>query len=200
MKGSIIILVCFLVGILSGCMGLLPPGIADGQASTYALYALMFFAGVSIGCDSEMVHKFLSIDRRILLLPFVGIAGTLLACAVVSFLLPLRSMPDCMAVGSGMAYYSLSSIMVTGLKGPELGTITLIANVIRELTVLLSAPLMVKYFDKLAPISAGGANTMDTTLPVIMRSSGNEYSVPAIYNGIVVTFLVPFIVTFFCSI
>ena len=37
------------------------------------------------------------------------------------------------------------------------------------------APLLAKYFGKLAPISVGGATTMDTTLPIITRYSGESF-------------------------
>lgn len=200
MKGSLLILAFFVAGIFFGVNGLIPQEVAQSQASTYALYALLFFAGIAIGSDSDMIRKFRELDPRVLALPLLSIAGTLIACMIVGFLMPHRSTPDCMAVGSGMAYYSLSSIMVTELKGAELGTITLIANVIRELAVLLCTPLMVKGFGPLAPIACGGANTMDTTLPIIMKYTGHKSAVICIYHGLVVTILVPFIVSFFCAI
>jgi uncharacterized membrane protein YbjE (DUF340 family) len=37
---------------------------------------------------------------------------------------------------------------------------------------------------------------MDTTLPVISRFSGKEYAIIAVFSGIVLTILVPFMVTF----
>lgn len=114
---------------------------------------------------------------------------------------------DCLAVGSGFAYYSLSSILITELKeaslgvqmATELGTIALIANIIREIMALLGAPLFVKYFGRLAPICAGGATTMDTTLPIITRYSGKDLVFVSIFHGILVDFTVPFFVSFFCS-
>lgn len=39
---------------------------------------------------------------------------------------------------------------------------------------LLGAPLLVRYFGRLAPISAAGVNSMDVILPVITRYSGKE--------------------------
>ena len=113
-----------------------------------------------------------------------------------------------MAVGSGFAYYSLSSILITQFKEPsiglqlatELGTIALLANIFREMMALLGAPLIRKYFGKLAPISVGGATTMDTTLPIITRCSGKEFVIISIFHGFVVDFSVPFLVTFLCSI
>ena len=126
--------------------------------------------------------------------------GTLAGCAVVSLFLSHRSVTDCMAVGAGFGYYSLSSIFITEYKGPELGTIALLSNITREIITLLFAPLLVRWFGNLAPISAGGATTMDTTLPIITRYSGQSFVVVSIFHGFVVDFSVPFLVTLFCSI
>ena len=65
---------------------------------------------------------------------------------------------------------------------------------------LLGAPLMVRWFGKLAPISSGGATTMDTTLPIITRTAGQDLVIVSLFHGFVVDFSVPFLVTFFCSI
>jgi uncharacterized membrane protein YbjE (DUF340 family) len=127
-------------------------------------------------------------------------AGTLAGVAVISLLLPHRTVADCLAVGSGFGYYSLSSIFITQYKGAELGTVALVANIMREICALLLAPLLVRYFGKLAPISVGGATTMDTTLPIITRCSGEEYAIVAIYHGCIMDFSVPFLVTLFCSV
>ncbi|MDY5773929.1 MAG: lysine exporter LysO family protein, partial [Bacteroidaceae bacterium] len=114
--------------------------------------------------------------------------------------LPHRTITDTMAVGAGMGYYSLSSIFITTYKGAELGTVALVSNIIRELITLLLAPILVKYFSKLAPIAAGGATTMDTTLPIITRYSGQSLVIVSIFHGFVTDFSVPFLVTFLCSI
>ena len=81
-----------------------------------------------------------------------------------------------------------------------MGTLALTANIIREIITLLGAPLLVCWFGKLAPICAGGATTMDTTLPVITRFSGKEFVVISIFHGFIVDFSVPFLVTFFAKI
>ena len=133
-------------------------------------------------------------------LPIMTIIGTLSATALVSLLLPHRSTPECMAVGAGFGYYSLSSIFITEYKGPELGTIALLSNILREIITLLCAPLLVRWFGNLAPISAGGATTADTTLPVITQCAGQQFAVVSIFHGFVTDFSVPFLVTFFCSI
>jgi len=177
-----------------------PTSILEGDISFYALGALMFCVGVSLGSDPETLKSFKKINPRLLLLPLLTIVGTLVGAAIIGMLLPNRSVVDSMAVGSGLGYYSLSSIFITEFKGAELGTIALLSNISREILALLLAPVFVKYFGKLAPIAAGGATTMDTTLPIIMKFSGKEYMVLSVFHGFVTDLSVPFLVTLFCSI
>ena len=200
MKGSLIIVGFFVLGALCGVYHLIPYDFTQSKLSFYALCALMFSVGVSVGNDPQTLRNFRSLNPRLIFLPVMTILGTLAGCAVVSLLLSHRSVTDCMAVGAGFGYYSLSSIFITEYKGPELGTIALLSNITREIITLLFAPLLVRWFGNLAPISAGGATTMDTTLPIITRYSGQSFVVVSIFHGFVVDFSVPFLVTLFCSI
>lgn len=200
MKGSLIIVGFFVLGALCGVYHLIPYDFTQSKLSFYALCALMFNVGVSVGNDPQTLRNFRSLNPRLIFLPVMTILGTLAGCAVVSLFLSHRSVTDCMAVGAGFGYYSLSSIFITEYKGPELGTIALLSNITREIITLLFAPLLVRWFGNLAPISAGGATTMDTTLPIITRYSGQSFVVVSIFHGFVVDFSVPFLVTLFCSI
>ena len=174
--------------------------VVDSKVSFYALCALMFSVGLSVGNDPQTLKNFRSLNPRLIFLPIMTILGTLAGSAAVSLILTHRSLTDCLAVGSGFGYYSLSSIFITEYKGAELGTIALLANISREILTLLAAPLLVRWFGNLAPISAGGATTMDTTLPIITRTAGQQFVVVSIFHGFVVDFSVPFLVTLFCSI
>ncbi len=199
MKGSLIIVGFFVVGIICGWCFDVPRQLTDGDVSFYALCVLMFCVGVSIGSDTTVLKSFRKVNPRLMLLPLCTIAGTLAGCAAASCLLGGRQLSDCLAIGSGFGYYSLSSIFITQYRGAELGTIALLANIMREILTLLCAPLLVKWFGRLAPISIGGATTMDTTLPIITRASGQNYVVLSIFHGFCVDFSVPFLVTFFCT-
>lgn len=197
MKGSLIIVGFFAAGI---AVGLYFPHLdVPSPLSYYSLCALMFCVGISIGCDTKMLRSFRNINPRLTLLPLMTVAGTLAGTAAASALLSHRSLTDCLAVGSGFGYYSLSSIFITEYRGAELGTVALLANIMREIITLLCAPLLARYFGKLAPISMGGATTMDTTLPIITRASGQDFVIVSIFHGFCVDFSVPFLVTFFCS-
>lgn len=199
MKGSLIIVGFFIAGIFFGLYQWIPPQYISSDLSYYALCALMFCVGISIGNDTKILKSFRHINPRLMLLPLMTIVGTLAGCAAAGCLLPHRALTDCLAIGSGFGYYSLSSIFITQYRGPELGTIALLANIAREIITLLCAPLLVRYFGRLAPISVGGATTMDTTLPIITRTSGQDFVIVSIFHGFIVDFSVPFLVTFFCS-
>lgn len=200
MKGSLIIVGFFVVGIIVGLTHLLPPLSSMGNVSYITLCALIFIVGFMIGNDSEIFKKFKQLNRLYMLLPVMTIVGTLAGCAITTLLLPHRSLSDCLAVGSGMGYYSLSSVLITQYRGADLGTVALLANIVREVFTLLGAPLMVQWFGKLAPISVGGATTMDTTLPILTRACGKDFVIVSIFHGFIVDFSVPFLVTFFCEI
>lgn len=199
MKGSLIIVSFFVLGIIVGLCDVIPAGLLDSDVSYYALCCLMFCVGISIGCDTSVLKSFKKVNPRLMMLPVMTILGTLAGCAAVSLILSHRQLTDCLAIGSGFGYYSLSSIFITEYRGTELGTIALLANICREILTLLCAPLLAKYFGKLAPISVGGATTMDTTLPIITRYSGESFIIVSIFHGFCVDFSVPFLVTFFCS-
>lgn len=199
MRGSLIIVAFFIAGLLLARWGWIPSSLSEGDVSIWALYALMFLVGISIGSDTQALKAIRGQHWKILWVPVATWAGTLAGTALASLLLPSRNLADCLAVGSGFGYYSLSSIFITEYRGAEFGTIALAANIIREIITLLGAPLLVCWFGKLAPICAGGATTMDTTLPVITRFSGKEFVVVSIFHGFIVDFSVPFLVTFFCK-
>lgn len=200
MKGSLIIIAFFILGLVCGLFHLLPPEVADSDVSFVALCALIFCVGISIGSDSEVLSTLRHTSPRLLLLPLCTLGGTLAGCLAVSLAFPGMRLTDGFAIGSGFGYYSLSSIFITRYRGAALGTMALLANIVRELLTLLCSPLLARWFGPLAPISVGGATSMDTTLPIIVRYSGKDLATLSVFHGFVMDFSVPFLVTFFCGI
>jgi len=198
MKGSLIILAFFIVGVFVGFKGIIPAELLKEEWNTYVLYALMLLVGVTIGYDRELLVSLRKVNLSIVLVPLATIVGTLLGTFTISFFIRDWNAAENMAVGSGFGYYSLSSIFITQYKGVTLGTIALMSNLMRELLALLMAPLARKWFGPLAPISVAGATSMDTALPIITQYSGKQYVLVAIIHGILIDLSVPFLVTFFC--
>ena len=203
--GSLIVIVFFCVGCIMGAFNKFE--FDTHTVSMYILYALMLQVGISIGSNKNLKAIVSHLHPKMLLIPLGTIIGTLLFSALASLLLRQWSVFDCMAVGSGFAYYSLSSILITQFKEPsiglqlatELGTIALLTNIFREMMALLGTPIIKKYFGKLAPISAAGVNSMDVLLPSITRYSGKEMIPIAILHGILIDISVPVFVSFFCN-
>ena len=205
MKGSLVVVAFFCAGCMIGAVNNFQYDMHS--VSMYVLYALMLQVGISIGSNKKLKELIKSLRLKMLLVPMATIAGTLLFSALASLLLSQWSVFDCMAVGSGFAYYSLSSILITQFKEPsiglqlatELGTIALLANIFREMTALIGAPLFRKYFGYLAPISAAGIGSSDISLAAIARCSGPEAVPVAIVHGILINISMPFFVSFFCK-
>ncbi len=204
MKDSLIVLGIFVGGCLLGALGYFPLDLKTGNLSIYILYALMFQIGISIGSNKELKSMISQLRLKFLLIPLATISGTLLFSAIASLLLSRWSIFDCMAVGSGFAYYSLSSVLITQFKeasiglqlATELGTIALLANIFREMMALLGAPLLVRYFGQLAPISAAGCqfNGCDIACNYpLFRERDGAYSY---FHGLLIDMSVPFFVSY----
>lgn len=198
MKGSLIVVGFFVLGVCLGRLDLASALLMDSRVTFAALCCLLFCVGMSIGSNDNIVSEFRSLNPRLALLPVATILGSFAGSLVAWLFLQYRGVTDCMAVGSGFAYYSISSIFITQYRGAELGTVALLANIYREILTLLIAPLLAKVFGPLAPISSGGATTMDTTLPIISQTCGQQYVVVSLFHGFVVDFSVPFLVTMWC--
>ncbi len=210
MKGSLIVVGIFIIGCIAGWTGLVDLrqwGTVGNDIAMYILYVLMFLVGVSLGCNPDLKNIIKSIRPRILLVPLATIVGTLSFSAAASFLLAKWNVFDCMAVGSGFGYYSLSSVLISEYKeatagvqlAAELATVALMTNVFREITTLTCTPLIAKWFGPLAPITSAGVTSIDVALPVILKASGDRVLPIAIINGVLTDVSVPIFVSFFCS-
>lgn len=196
--GSLVIVAFFVAGCVVGLFA--PFDLAGSRVSAYVLYALMFCVGITLGNDRTLAGRVRRLDPRLALLPVVTAVGTLAGAALAAPLLAEWSLTDSLAVGAGFGYYSLSSIFIADFRGPELATIALLCNVMREIFTLLAAPLVARWCGPLAAVSIGGATTFDTTLPIITQAAGRPYAVVSVFHGCVLDFSVPFLVTFFCTV
>lgn len=206
MKASFVILIMFFLGALIGHYVPLPDALNHGDYTLAILLVLMFFIGFGMGYDKKAMKTMRDINPKFILVPIGTLLGTLIAVGLTSLILPY-SLGDTLALGSGMGYYSVSSLIIKSLKaealGPamasRLGTIALLSNIIRELSAVVLTPILVKKFGPFAPISAAGVTSIDVALPSIRQYSGEQYAVVAIFHGLFFELSVPFLVPFFCS-
>jgi uncharacterized membrane protein YbjE (DUF340 family) len=193
MKFTLLILGFFGAGILCGMSGFVPEAFAVDDVAMMALYVLLLFVGMGVGSDSAALSNIFKMRGWVLFVPVCVALGSLGGAALFGLTLPGIGLRESLAVGAGFGYYSLSSVMISQIHSETLGVIALLANVIREVITLISVPFLVRW-GNLAPIAAGGATSMDTTLPLISRYVPSEYTVVAVFSGLVLSLLVPLII------
>lgn len=195
MKSSLFILCCFITGILLAYYRYVPDIFLTYDYSNYILPVMMFFVGIGIGGDIKSLYvPIKKYKLKIILIPLATIFGSIIITALISPLFDITT-KETIAIGSGFGYYSLSAIFLNKLAGYEIGMMALISNMTREITALLFIPILARYCGKLAPISAAGATSIDTTLPIIAKSCGEQFIVISIFHGILVDISVPIIIS-----
>jgi len=200
LKGSFAVITAFVLGLILGFFYKNAiTAIDKDTVIKYILFVLLFFVGLSIGSDKKTLSFIKQAGKRSMIFPLFTVAGTLTGSAIAALFLKEITISESMAIGSGFGYYSLSSIILAELKNDNLATIALITNIFREVFTIAFAPFIVKLFGKFALISSGGATSMDTTLPAVIKFSGKNYAVISVFHGIVLTVLVPIAVSFFAS-
>lgn len=156
------------------------------------LYLLLFFIGIDIGTNKNVLNDLKRLNKKILFLPFITMVASLLGGAVASLILPL-SLGESVAVSSGMGWYSFSAIELSKVS-VELGGIAFLANIFRELLAIFMIPFIAKKIGAFESVSIAGATAMDSVLPVINKSNTAEISIVAFYSGLVISIAVPILV------
>ena len=190
-RGSLIAVAAFFLGVPAGLV--LP--VPEFDPATPVLYLLMFLVGVGAGADPTAVTMMRRHGLRLVMLPLAVVTGTFIGTLAVALLWPALPVREALAVGAGYGYYSLSSLVIRELSGGDWAAVALLSHIAREILTLLAAPLLVRLAGPAAPAAAGGATSMDTTLAATVQSSGRAWAVPALFSGVVLTVLVPFMVT-----
>lgn len=161
--------------------------------SDAVLYVLMFLVGISVGGSRGLLGKLRQYHVRVLIIPsgiVVGsVAGGLVCAALVGMPLPVGG-----AVASGLGWYSLAGVMMTGIAGAQVGSITFLANLLRELVSFFSIPWIAKHLNYPTCIAPAGATSEDTTLPMLIRCTNGETVVLSVLNGVICSALVPILI------
>jgi len=196
----LIILLALAIGIVAGVMGIMPPSVESNIDTLIMvmLCLLLFVIGLDMSQNKSVIKEMRHIGWKMVLLPVFIAAGSILG-ALVAGLIMRMDLGNAMAIGAGFGWYSLSAVMLTGLVGAQIGTMALLSNIFREMLSVVIMPLVVKYCGKIAAIAPGGATTMDTTLPVVVRYAGSEMSVISFVSGVTLSMLVIVLVPFFAG-
>lgn len=197
---ALLALICLAAGVLCGLF------FFDGATSAWftghsqlVLYFLMFLVGISVGMSREVLQKVRAYRFRVLLLP-LGITAASVAAGFLCGLLPGLSLAETVCVTSGMGWYSLTGVMLTGMAGAKAGAIGFLANLLRELLSFLTIPWLAAHLNHYTAIAPAGATSEDTTLAILIRCTSEETVVLAVVNGVLCSAAAPFLIRFFYSV
>ncbi|WP_346929204.1 lysine exporter LysO family protein [Clostridium sp.] len=192
-----IIIVSILAGIGCGYF-IFPPEMMNSMdnLASISLLALIFLVGIDVGGNKKIFKDLKKVGLKALLIPFGGIAGSLLGGLLVGFIFNM-AINESLAIGSGFGWYSLSGVMLKEMGGDTLGAIAFLTNVFREMLTVILIPILAKKLNGYTAIAPAGATSMDTTLPLIAKATNPEIAVISFINGAILTSLVPVFVTFF---
>lgn len=193
---SFLIVITLLVGIGVGAMVDAQWSGVVSSLSPIMLMLLIFSVGIDMGVHKEVFIQVKKLGFKILLIPTGVAVGSLLGGGILSLFIeePLK---ECLAISSGMGWYSLSGIMITEAGNPTGGAISFLSNVLREMLTFVVVPFLAKYLNFYCAIAPAGATAMDTTLAIIARNTNGKIAVVAFVSGISLTMIIPVLLPFF---
>ncbi len=162
------------------------------------LCLLLFFVGIDIGNHKELGKSLRKIKKKVILLPFITVVGSLFGGLVSSLFLNLHYF-ETISISSGMGWYSFSAIELSKINA-NLGAIAFLSNVFRELLAILLIPFIAKFLGSYEAISTAGAPAMDSLLPVISRNTPSSMAIVSFYSGLIITIIIPILLPFLISI
>jgi uncharacterized membrane protein YbjE (DUF340 family) len=163
----------------------------------FALLVLLFVMGLSFGLNKAAMGKLRRVGVKILVLPFCIALGSIVGGLVGGLLLDINVFGS-MAVCAGFGWYTLAGPLAGQLLGTEFGALGFAVNFLRELLTIASISLTAKA-GKYVSVAFGGATTMDTTLPVIVRYCSSEALISAFSSGFILSVAAPFVITAIAS-
>ena len=188
-------LIALILGIALGFFGFQPDWLLFVTSNTTAvLYILMFLVGISVGFKG-LIKQLKSNPGLLVIVPTATIVATRGAGFVLSLFTGISSGIST-AITSGLGWYSLSGITLTTLVSADIGTITFLSNLLREMLSFFSIPLISKYLNYPTAIAPAAATSEDTTLAMLIRYTDEHTAMIAVFNGIVCSAAVPILIPF----
>ncbi|MDK2918524.1 MAG: hypothetical protein PWQ37_1257 [Candidatus Petromonas sp.] len=192
------ILLAVILGIISGYF-YAPEIIVENINGVidFGLCLLLFFVGIDIGRNKNILNDIKKYGYKIILIPFMIVLGTIVGSILSSFILKIPVF-EAAAVGSGLGWYSLSAIELSKYS-TELGTLAFLSNILREVIAIIAMPFIATNIGHMETIAAAGATSMDTSLPIITKATNSSMSVIAFFSGLVLSTLVPILLPLMMS-
>ena len=163
-----------------------------GTVIDFGLYLLLFLVGMDMGKQGTMLADIRAAGFKVLLVPAVVAAGTLLAAALAGLVLPL-GVKDSVAASAGFGWYSLAPTLLAPYS-LSVSAVAFLSNVMREIFSIIAIPFVAKYIGYVECASLPGAAAMDTVLPVVVGATHERVAIYSFTSGVVLSLAVPILV------
>lgn len=196
----LVMILALILGLFYGMSGAeLPPLNAIIENKDIVLYVLMFSVGISIGMQKGIFSKIKEYHVKIFIIPIGVIIGSILGGFICSLILKMP-IGYGTAIASGLGWYSLAGVTLSELATAEIGSIAFMSNLMREMFSFMIIPFLAIHFNHYTCIAPAGATSEDTTLPIILKYTNEETVVLSVFNGVICSFIVPILISFFINI
>lgn len=191
LKSPLSLLAFVVAGLVAGVV--IPPfGVDFGRITSWTLNALLFFIGIQFSQSGTSLRSTL-VNPAAIAVPVATIIGTLAGSLALVPLFGL-SPGKAMALSGGFGWYSLSGVLISDLGDPFLGSVSFLANMMRESIALLIIPFLGRTRIPTLAVGVGGATAMDVTLPLIEQSAGPWIVPVSFLSGALLSLVVPILV------
>lgn len=203
-KMTLIILASVFVGMTVGYVFIRPAfeGRIDefssfaGRGIQIGLCILIFFVGTDLGFEGTVFQSMKKAGFRVIVIPFVILIGTLVGGVVSGLPLGL-TFRESLAVAGGLGWYSLAPGIIMEAGHITASAVSFLHNVFREVSTILLVPLVADKVGHVETVAMAGSPAMDVCLPIIERATSSHNAVYSFVSGVILSFLVPVIVTIF---
>ncbi|MBC7959071.1 MAG: lysine exporter LysO family protein [Vallitaleaceae bacterium] len=195
---SILIVLTVVIGIVTGAV-IYPSEwlFATDTIMDFGLCLLLLLVGIDIGQQKNGFSEIKKMGLSLLIVPIMIAIGTIFGAVVGGYFLGLP-LNESSAVGAGLGWYSLSSVILMDYSA-HTSALAFITNVLRELIAILTIPFVARFIGFMEAVAPCGATAMDTSLPIITKFTDSKTAILAFSSGAILSTSVPVLVSFFIS-
>lgn len=187
-----VILATVAAGMLSGYFFIPDSFITySGTIMTVGLCVLLFTAGIDMGCQKGIVEDMKRNGLRVVMFPVFIYLGTCFGGAIAALLLKYTLL-ETTTVAVGMGWATLAPILIAE-KSAELSAVSFLANIMREFFAIAFIPLIAKKIGYIETLAPAGGTAMDTSLPMIERSTNSSVVICSFISGAILSSTVPLV-------
>ncbi len=170
-----------------------------GTAVFLGICLMLFVVGVTMGLDGSLGRQIRMMGLRIVIFPIVSIVASLVGSALCYLFMPV-SLLEALAIGGGMAWPSLTSVMIFQHGLIFASAISYLHNLLRQIFSFIFIPLVARKVGYIETFSMPAAASMDVCIAAVEKSTRTDIAVMSFVSGAIISLVVPILLEFLLSV